>query len=261
VRPFLLLATRAEDQAADDEYAAFLRFAGLPPEQLHRVRLEAGPLPDLDLDDYAGIFLGGSPFNSSDPPALKSPVQRRVEADLARLLDEVVARDFPFLGACYGIGTLGRHQGGVVDRTYTEPLSCVPIELTAAGADDPLLAGVPERFDAFVGHKEAIRELPPSAVLLATGEACPVQMFRVGENVYATQFHPELDPPGFCARARVYQHYGYFPPDELDELIARLSAGVVTEPGRLLENFVARYSKDPVLPTPRELGAGPGSGP
>ena len=122
MRPFLLLASRAEDQAADDEYAAFLRFAGLPPEQLHRIRLEAGPLPDLDLDDYAGIFVGGGPFNSSDPPLEKSPVQRRVERELAALLDDVVARDFPFFGACYGVGTLGVHQGGVIDSTFAEPV-------------------------------------------------------------------------------------------------------------------------------------------
>ena len=242
MRPFLLLATRAEDQAADDEYAAFLKFTGLPPELLHRVRLEAAPMPALDLDDYAGIFVGGSPFNASDPEEQKSAVQRRVEAEMAALLDRVVERDFPFFGACYGVGTLGRHQGATIDRTHAEPLSAVTVELTPDGLADPLLAGVPERFEAFVGHKEACSVLPGSAVLLATGTACPVQMFRVGENVYATQFHPELDPPGFCARARVYQHYGYFPPDELDELIARLSAGVVTEPGRLLKNFVARYS-------------------
>ncbi|MGY1603574.1 glutamine amidotransferase [Geodermatophilus sp. SYSU D00815] len=242
MRPFLLLATRAEDEAADDEYAAFLRFSGLPPEQLHRVRLEAAPLPDLDLDRYAGIMLGGSPFNTTDPVERKSPVQRRVEAELRGLLDEVVARDVPFFGACYGVGTIGAHQGGVVDRTYTEPLSCVTIELTAEGQADPLLAGVPARFEAFVGHKEACSVLPPSAVLLATSAACPVQMFRVGRNVYATQFHPELDAPGICRRARVYQHYGYFPPDELEDLVARLSLGVVTEPGRLLKNFVARYA-------------------
>ena len=43
-------------------------------------------------------------------------MQHRVEAELAGLLDDVVAADFPFLGACYGVGTLGVHQGGVVDR-------------------------------------------------------------------------------------------------------------------------------------------------
>ena len=34
-----------------------------------------------------------------------------------------VAEDFPFLGACYGIGVLGRLGGGIVDRTWGEPSS------------------------------------------------------------------------------------------------------------------------------------------
>lgn len=242
MRPFLLLSTRAEDVAADDEYAGFLRATGLAERELHRIRVEAGPLPELDLDAYAGVLLGGSPFNVSDPHEGKSDVQRRVERDLARLLDRVVARDLPFLGACYGIGTLGTHQGGVVDRTHGEPISAVRVQLTEAGRSDPLLAGLPDAFDAFVGHKEACRVLPPSATLLAGSAGCPVQMFRVGSNGYATQFHPELDVPGLLTRVHVYQHAGYFPPSELDALVARLTPAVVTEPGRLLANFVARYA-------------------
>lgn len=242
MRPFLLLASRAEDAAADGEYEAFLRLTGLAESELHRVRLEAGPLPPVDLDRYAGIFLGGGPFTSSDPEDGKTAVQTRVEAELRPLLDEVVDRDFPFFGACYGIGTLGVHQGGVVDRTFGEPVSCVTIELTTAGRADPLLAGLPESFAAFVGHKEACRVLPPGAVLLASSWACPVQMFRMKRNLYATQFHPELDVAGIVTRVRVYQHAGYFPPHEVDALIARLTPAVVTEPGRLLGNFVARYA-------------------
>jgi GMP synthase (glutamine-hydrolysing) len=242
VRPFLLLSSRAEDVAAEGEYEAFLRFSGLTPRELHRIRMEAAPLPAIDLDRYAGILLGGGPFNSSDPPEQKSATQHRVESQMSDLLDRIVARDFPFFGACYGIGTLGVHQGGVVDRTYGEPVSCVRIELTADGLADPVLAGVGEAFDAFVGHKEACRVLPPSAVLLARSAACPVQMFRVKQNVYATQFHPELDVPGIVTRVHVYQNYGYFDPAELDDLVARLTPAVVTEPGRLLANFVARYA-------------------
>jgi GMP synthase (glutamine-hydrolysing) len=241
VKPFLLLSTRAEDLAADEEYAAFVACTKLPEERLHRFRLEAAPLPPLRLDDYAGIFIGGGPFNSSDPEESKSAVQLRVERELAGLLDEVVARDFPFFGACYGVGTLGVHQGGIVDRHYSEPISAVRISLTAEGLADPLLDGVPERFDAFVGHKEACRVLPSSAVLLASSATCPVQMFRVGRNVYATQFHPELDVPGLVTRIRVYQHAGYFEPSEMNDLIARLTPSVVTEPGRLLANFAALY--------------------
>ncbi len=243
MRPFLLLSSRGEDEAADGEYAAFLRCTGLSEEQLHRIRLEAAPLPRLDLDDYSGILLGGGPFNSSDPADQKSAVQRRVGSDLSALLDEVVPRDFPFFGACYGVGTLGVHQGGAVDRTYSEPVSAVEVTLTAAGMADPVLAGVPERFTAFLGHKEACSLLPPGAELLAGSAACPVQMFRLKQNLYATQFHPELDVPGIVTRVRVYQHAGYFPPEELEDLILRLTPAVVTEPGRMLANFVARYAR------------------
>ena len=242
VRPFLLLSTRAEDLAADGEYAAFLRCTGLTADQLHRIRVEAAPLPDLRLDDYAGIFLGGGPFNSSDPPESKSAVQHRVERELAALLDEIVERDFPFFGACYGIGTLGVHQGGIVDGTYAEPVAAVRIRLTPEGTADPVLAGTADEFEAFVGHKEACRVLPPGAVLLASSAACPVQMFRVRHNVYATQFHPELDVDGILTRVRVYQHAGYFPAEELEQLVTRLTPAVVTEPGRMLANFAARYA-------------------
>jgi GMP synthase (glutamine-hydrolysing) len=244
VKPFLLLATRAEDAAADGEYAAFRRFGGLRDDQLHRVRLESGPLPQVDLDDYSGVVVGGSPYCTSDPAESKSPVQHRVEAELAGLLDEVVARDLPFLGACYGIGTLGVHQGGVVDRTYGEPVSAVEVALTPQGQADPVLGALPARFQAFVGHKEALSVPPPGAVVLATSARCPVQAFRLRENLYATQFHPELDVPGIVERVAVYRDAGYFPAEELATVVARISAAVVEHPPQVVASFVRRYARD-----------------
>lgn len=241
--PFLLLATRAEDAAAQGEYEAFCRFGGLEPAELHRVRLEAAPMPPVDLDAYAGVVLGGSPFCTSDPEESKSPTQRRVEAELAALLDEVVARDTPFLGACYGIGTLGVHQGGVVDRTYGEPVGPATVTLTEEGRADPVLGTLPPVFEAFVGHKEALTVPPPGAVVLASSHACPVQAFRLGEHLYATQFHPELDVPGIVARVRVYRDAGYFPAEALDDVVDRLSRSVVVHPPRVLRAFVDRYRR------------------
>lgn len=243
MRPFLLLATRGEDDVADEEYTAMVRFGGLRPDQLRRVRLEAGPMPSIDLADYSGILVGGSPFNTSDPVEEKSPTQLRVEAELTALLDDVVAQDFPFFGACYGVGTLGVHQGGVVDRTYGEPVGPVPVTLTDDGRGDPLFAGMPPVFDAFVGHKEAVLTLPPDAVLLATSPSCPVQAFRLQENLYATQFHPELDVPGIVARIEAYRDAGYFRPEEIDEVIDRARRSVVEHPPRMLRNFVRRYAR------------------
>ena len=247
VRPFLLLATRGEDAVADSEAEAILRFGGLSPGELVRIRLESAPLdellPDLDLTAYSGVLMGGSPFTSSDPVAKKSAAQLRVEAELAKVIADIIALDVPFLGACYGIGTLGLFLGGVLDRAYAEPISAVPITLTDAGCADPLLAGLPRTFPAFVGHKEALRALPAGAVLLAGSPACPVQMFRIGQHQYATQFHPELDVPGILLRIHAYRYAGYFDPDAMDQLIEVVSATEIAWPGRILANFTARYAR------------------
>ena len=243
MKPFLLLATRAENTAADDEHAAVLRYGRLRPAELRRVRLEAAPMPEIDLEDYSGIIVGGSPFNSSDHGDAKSPTQHRVETELRTLLDEVVDRDFPFLGACYGVGTLGSHQGAVIDATYSEPVGPTMIELTAAGRADPLLAGVAPRFEAFVGHKEAVASLPEHAVLLASSPACPVQMFRVRENLYATQFHPELDKAGLRTRVEAYREHGYFDPSEADEILASADRADVSGAHQILTAFTSRYAR------------------
>ena len=252
MKPFLLLATRADDVAADNEYESFLAFSGLDERDLRRVRLEQGALGNVELRDWSGILLGGGPFNSSDPEESKSPVQRRVEADLRRLLGTVISTDFPFLGACYGIGTLGTHQGAVVDRQYAEPIGAVPVTLTQQGRQDPLLRGLPVTFDAFVGHKEAISVLPRHAVLLASSPACPVQAFKIGSHVYATQFHPELDVAGLCTRIEVYKHAGYFEPWQAGELKAQAHRSNVTHPPAILQRFVQLYARG-------AIGCGPAS--
>jgi GMP synthase (glutamine-hydrolysing) len=246
VRPFLFLGTRAQDAAADNEFDAFLRYSGLRPHQLVRRRLERHPLGHVELADWSGIVLGGGPFNVSDPVAEKSDVQLRVEEELRGLTERVVAADFPFFGACYGIGTLGVLAGGLVDRTYGEPVGCTAIRLTEAGRADQLFGRLPAEFDAFLGHKEAVRQLPAGAVVLASSAACPVQGFRLGQNVYATQFHPELDVDGLCTRVEVYRHHGYFEPEQMEHLQAMARASVVTEPMHLLSAFVTAYAADVV---------------
>ena len=150
--------------------------------------------------------------------------------------------DFPFLGACYGIGTLGTLGGGVVDRQWSEPIGAVTITLTTEGAADPLLGVLPPSFDAFLGHKEAVSTLPRGAVLLASSQTCPVQAFRLGEHVYATQFHPELDVESIIMRIETYQDFGYFEPGEGEQLIRLARAAVVTEPPRILARFVELFA-------------------
>ncbi|QXT63994.1 glutamine amidotransferase [Tessaracoccus palaemonis] len=239
MKPFLLLSTRPEDEAVMGEREAILRFSGLAEQDLVQYRVERESLPPIDLGDFSGILLGGGPFNSSD--RVKSGLQLRVEADLAPVVAAVVARDFPFLGLCYGIGALTANLGGQVDRTFGEAVGVVDVTLTDEGRADALFDGVPGVVRAFVGHKEACTVLPPGAVLLATGADCPVQAFRVGRNIYATQFHPDLDGPGLARRIDIYQEAGYFPPAETDELMRMaLAAPLSPEVHLLVRNFVER---------------------
>lgn len=242
MKPFLLLSCRPEDAAAENERRSVQHFSGLPEDKLHQIRVEAAPLPMIDLDDYSGVLLGGGPYNSSDE--IKSETQLRVEADIRRVLEDVFAADLPFLGLCYGIGTVTAHMGGVVDKTYSEPAGPITVRRTDAGHRDPLLAEVPETFRTFVGHKEAVRELPEGAVLLVEGDVCPVQMFRVQKNCYVTQFHPELDADHFIERMHIYRHAGYFDPEILEELCDQArDADMTPAVHTILRRFAEHYAR------------------
>ena len=238
MKPFLFLSARPEVEAVGPEYESVRRAMGLDAGRLEHLRLDVDPLGDLRLDDVAGVVVGGSPYNVTTAETSKHPVQRRVEADLARLAENCVARDHPLLFTCYGIGVLTRVLGGVVGTEHGEEAAAVEIRLTPDGVADPLVGALPARFDALVGHKEATERPPADAVLLASSAACPVQVYRVGRRVYATQFHPEVSTHDFVARAQVYRHHGYFPASELRAVSERLAAATVTEPQRMLRRFV-----------------------
>jgi GMP synthase (glutamine-hydrolysing) len=79
--------------------------------------------------------------------------------------------------------------------------------------------------------------------VLATSVACPVQAFRVGEHVYATQFHPELDLAGLHTRIDTYATFGYFDPSEAATLREAGTAVELTHPMTMLRNFARRYRR------------------
>ncbi len=202
MKPFLVLQLRPETAASDNEFDAILEKSGLAPSETVRIRLDHEPIPaGLQLQDYAGVIVGGGPGCVSDPPDKKTDVERRIEDTIMDLMPAITATDFPFLGCCYGIGILAHHLGAKVSKErYGEDVGAVPCTLTRDGKSDALVKDLPENFQAFVGHKEAVQELPKGCALLLTSEPCPYQMIRYKDNVYATQFHPEADSHGFELR-------------------------------------------------------------
>jgi GMP synthase (glutamine-hydrolysing) len=243
MKPFLILQLRQEDAAADSEFDAFLKFGGLEPHNVSRVRLEKESIPTKDISEFSAIIVGGGPSNVSDDDALKAAEQLRFEMEMYEILGMVTERDFPYLGACYGIGILAKHLGGEVSKhRYGETVGAVTVNLTDEAMDDPLTEGLPESFRAFAGHKEACQNIPEGVTLLAGSEACPVQMIRYKKNVYATQFHTELDKDGLALRIQIYRHAGYFPPEDAELLINSSQNEIVTEPEKILRRFVSRYA-------------------
>jgi len=243
MNPFLILQLRPETEASDSEYAAILQKSGLKASQTHRIRLDAEPLPaSLNLQDYAGIIVGGGPGCVSDAPEDKTPVEAKIEAAVLSLMPEIVENDLPFLGCCYGIGILGHHLGRTIAKeNYSEPVGTAACTLTPEGKQDPLTRDLPDYFSAFVGHKEAMQTLPEGCTHLVSSPTCPFQMVRYKQNIYATQFHPEADAAGFETRINIYKHKGYFPPEEASELIDMVHASNVHAPEKILRNFVSRY--------------------
>jgi GMP synthase (glutamine-hydrolysing) len=238
----LYVCVRPQQGAAAAEYESFRSAARLSPDELAEHDLVREPLPADAFERYAGFLIGGSPFNVTDPESSKTEAQRRLEAELERIVEATAGGDGPAaLFTCYGIGIVTRHLGGVVSRAYPEDTGPTAVTLTEPGQRDPLLGGLATRFSALTAHKEGSADTPPGAQLLATNEDCPVQAYRVGERLYATQFHPEPTASAFTERMAVYRDDGYFAANDYDAIAGRVLAASITEPARMLHAFARRF--------------------
>ncbi|WP_349426259.1 GMP synthase [Microbacterium sp. LWS13-1.2] len=241
--PLLYVCVRPQLGAAAAEYESFRAAMRLDESLLGRHDLVREPLPDDVFERYAGFLIGGSPFNVTDPESTKTDAQRRLEADLARIAEATADGAGPAsLFTCYGIGIATRTLGGTVSRAFPEDTGPVAVQLTAGAATDPLFGALAHRFTALTAHKEGTESLPPGAVLLARNDGCPIQAYRVGDRLYATQFHPEPTTKAFTERMAVYRDDGYFDSADYEVIAGRVLAASVTEPARLLRAFADRFS-------------------
>ncbi len=112
-----------------------------------------------------------------------------------QLIAEAVRAGTPFWGVCLGAQLLAASLGASVAPGPLPEVGVLPVELTAAAANDPVFAAAPASFDAFHWHGDTY-ELPPGAVQLARSERYEQQAFVFAERVRAAV------PPRAHARAR-----------------------------------------------------------
>ena len=114
-------------------------------------------------------------------------------SDEHQFLRRMIAQGVPLLGICLGSQLLAKALGARVYRNPQKEIGWYTVDLTPAGAADPLFAGLTSPVPVFQWHGDAF-DLPVGATPLATSPLCPLQAFRYGDRVYGLLFHLELTP-------------------------------------------------------------------
>ena len=104
---------------------------------------------------------------------------------------EALERGTPILGVCLGSQLLAEAAGAHPERMAEPEIGWYDVEITDAGADDPVVGPLAPSSELFEWHHYAA-PLPPGAVELARTPRC-VQAFRIeGKPAWGLQFHAEV---------------------------------------------------------------------
>lgn len=189
----------------------------------------------------AGAELGsydGYVWTGSDLTAYKSDdarVTRQIE--FAKSLYAAGAASY---GSCWGLQIAAAAAGGEVARNPRGRECCFArgIRRTDAGRASGLLAGKPDRYDAFIMHLDEVSRPPDGALVLATNEHSRVQALEVtrGDGVFWTaQYHPEYNLLEMArlvaARAEPLVKEGFFPDAAAVRAFADKLKALHAEPG------------------------------
>ena len=155
----------------------------------------------------------------------------------------ILKEGIPLLATGVALQVLAAYLGTETHEEFGEELGAVDLFLTAEGREDPVLEGLPQVVTVFAGHYEGVGEVPAHATLLASSPDCPVQMLRVGRNVYACQFNPELDAVRFERRVSIYDEAGYGDPDMSEDILTQARSSEAHDAGQIIRNFVSHFSR------------------
>ncbi len=149
--------------------------------------LPKGEFPK-SLQGFDGALIGGSPSSVHDEDAW---IERLMD-----LIREGFAAGVPLVGACFGHQAIAKALGGVVganDRGFV--LGTAETEVVAPA---PWMEPV-ARFRLAAAHGEQVSMLPPGAEVVGRTPGCPAAAYRIGDRVFATQYHPEMTPEFLAA--------------------------------------------------------------
>ncbi len=229
--PFLIVET-GQPVAAMRRHGGFPHWirvaAGLRADEAVVARVEQGDeLPQRE--GFAGVIVTGSGAMVTE--------RRDWSERSAAWLREAAHAGVPLFGICYGHQLLAHALGGEVgDHPAGREMGTVGLELHPPAAEDPLFAGLPERFPAQATHLQTVLRAPEGATVLAKSVHDACHAFRWGDRVWGVQFHPEFS----AAHMRGYVHARREALDKEGRDWRAVSAGVTAAPQarRVLRRFV-----------------------
>jgi GMP synthase-like glutamine amidotransferase len=101
-----------------------------------------------------------------------------------KFIQDCIQAKKPIFGLCLGSQLLAETLGGKVYSMNKWELGFIPVNILDKQKN------ILETLQVFHWHQYTF-DLPPEAQLLATNDFCPHQGFTFGNNIIATQFHPE----------------------------------------------------------------------
>lgn len=230
---FLLFAARLDSEMVEHERGCLARAARLPETQWEVIDLTREIPPMTIMDDVDAIFIGGTGDYSvaKDRPAFFEP--------LRQFTLHALDKEIPALGLCYGFHMMAEAVGGRVVRSPEQgETGSHEVILTPEGRQDPILGHLPDRFLAQQGHNDAVEEVPPPFVWLATSERCRWQALKhPNKPFYGLQFHPELGREEFMDRMRKYAHEYASTPERYEEIDRQVKETTIQD---VIERFIDR---------------------
>jgi GMP synthase (glutamine-hydrolysing) len=158
--------------------------AGLSDDSVQHVHAAKEQLPEPTA--IAGAVISGSHAMVTD----REPWSET----LAEWIRQAASMDTPLLGICYGHQLIAHALGGRVGyRNDGIELGSHLIELQREADSDPLFSQLPPQFEAHLVHAQSVLQLPPQATLLGSSAGELHQCYRVGEQAWGVQFHPEFN--------------------------------------------------------------------